>query len=230
MQNTILPSTQEFKKQAKALKKKDKNIKSLGHALNIMAQKFGHKNWNTIKDLLEDKEPLVFTTVYINIYTRQDDEFYPSKMFRTDGKPTIEVFGSKEEADEDILFYINEVRGTNFSTYDEAMEVYVADGEDWISRSVVSGLTVQPEGRPDPISAELEREQVDINGKKAYVVCIEEDSDRLPEREYYYQLDEAKLRVKEINELETTDWALIKKYDVISTYGVETASKTPDLF
>jgi len=214
MQNTTLPSTQEFKKQAKVLKKKDKNIKSLGHALNIMAQKFGHKNWNTIKDLLVDKEPLVLTTVYINIYTRQDDEIYPSKMFRTDGKPTIEVFGSKEEADEDILFYINEVSGINYSTLDEAWEAYVLDGEDWISRSIISGLVVQPEGRPDPISAELERQQVDINGKKAYVVSIQEDSDNLPEREYYYQLDEAKLRVKEVNELETTDWALIKKPDM----------------
>lgn len=225
MQNTILPSTQEFKKQAKELKKKDKNIKSLGHALNIMAQKFGYKNWNTIKDLLVDKEPLVFTTIYMNIYTRQDDEFYPSKMFRTDGTPTIEVFGSKEEADEDILFYINEVRGTNFSTYDEAMEVYEAEGEDWIQRRMVSGLIVQPEGRPDPISAELEETQIEKNGKKAYVVSIQEDSDNLPEREYYYELNEALSRIKEINELATTDWALIKKSDVMSTYGVETASK-----
>ncbi len=225
MQNTTLPSIQEFKKQAKALKKKDKNIKSLGHALNIMAQKFGHKNWNTIKDNLEDKEPLVFTTVHINIYTRQDDELYPSKMFRSDGKPTIEVFGSKEEADEGILFYINEVRGTNFSNLDDAWEAYEADGEDWISRSMVSGLTVQPEGRPDPILAELEREQVDKNGKNAYVVSIQEDSDNLPEFEYYHELNEAKSRIKEINELATTDWSLIKKPDVMSTYNLKTTSK-----
>lgn len=218
MQNTTLPSIQEFKKQAKELKKKDKNIKSLGHALNIMAQKFGHKNWNTIKDYLVDKEPLVFTTVYINIYTRQDDELYPSKMFRNDGKPTIEVYGSEEEANEDIIFYINEVRGTNFSNFDDAWEAYEADGEDWISRSMVSGLIVQPEGRPDPIFAELESNQVDKNGKKAYVVSIQEDSDNLPEREYYYELNEAVTRVKEINELATTDWALIKKPNVMATY------------
>ncbi len=226
MQNTILPSTQEFKKQAKELKKKDKNIKSLGHALNIMAQKYGHKNWNTIKDFLVKKEPLVLTTVYINIYTRQDNEIYPSKMFRTDGKPTIEVFGSEEEANEDILFYINEVRGTNFPTLDDAWEVYESEGEDWISRNRISGLIVQPEGRPDPISAELDREQVNKNGKKAYVVSIQEDSDNLPECEYYHELNEAMSRIKEINELATTDWALIKKPNVMSTYRLETASKT----
>lgn len=53
MKHTTLPTLQEFKQEAKSLKK-NKSIKTLGEALNTLAKDYGFKNWNIIKTKLID--------------------------------------------------------------------------------------------------------------------------------------------------------------------------------
>ncbi|RXJ99508.1 hypothetical protein CRU98_05635 [Arcobacter sp. CECT 8986] len=55
--NKILPSMEEFKLQAKKLKETQK-IKSLGHAQNNLAIKYGYKDYNAIKPHLVEKDHL----------------------------------------------------------------------------------------------------------------------------------------------------------------------------
>lgn len=53
MKNTTqLPSLEEFKKEAKSLKRTDKSHKTLNSALNALALRFGYKSWNVIKTKL----------------------------------------------------------------------------------------------------------------------------------------------------------------------------------
>lgn len=49
MENTTLPSIENFKKEARQLREKDETIKSHTKSLNILARKYGYKNWNTIR-------------------------------------------------------------------------------------------------------------------------------------------------------------------------------------
>lgn len=51
MKKTTLPSIEKFKEKAKQLKKEE-NIKTLGEALNILAKRYGYKNWFAIKPVL----------------------------------------------------------------------------------------------------------------------------------------------------------------------------------
>ena len=47
-----LPSIEEFKQQAKELKK-SQNFEKLGHAQNTLAQKYGYKDYRAIKLVLK---------------------------------------------------------------------------------------------------------------------------------------------------------------------------------
>lgn len=53
--NNNLPSLEEFKKMAKVLKNKNK-ISKLGHSQNLLAQKYGYKDYNSIRPYLKSEE------------------------------------------------------------------------------------------------------------------------------------------------------------------------------
>ena len=61
-----LPSIEEFKQQAKELKK-SQNFEKLGHAQNALAKKYGYKDYRAIKSVLKsdvqnnDKQPQIIT-------------------------------------------------------------------------------------------------------------------------------------------------------------------------
>lgn len=59
MNNTELPTLQEFKQKAKELKKNDDSISTLGEALNTLSREHGYKNWNTIKTKLLDTSMII---------------------------------------------------------------------------------------------------------------------------------------------------------------------------
>lgn len=68
MKNTTqLPSLEEFKKQAKTLKRLDKSHKTFNSALNALALRFGYKSWNVIRTKLMDvPSPINGGTLAIN--------------------------------------------------------------------------------------------------------------------------------------------------------------------
>ena len=59
-----LPSLEEFKLQAKELKKSE-NYEKLGHAQNALAKKYGYKDYRAIKSVLksDDVQNNDFTTL-----------------------------------------------------------------------------------------------------------------------------------------------------------------------
>jgi len=64
---TNLPSLQDFRKQAKELKKIERSHQTLNSALNALAHRFGYKSWNHIKNKLMDvPSPIKSGTLAIN--------------------------------------------------------------------------------------------------------------------------------------------------------------------
>ena len=57
MRNTILPSLEEFKKEAKTLRENNLELKSHGEALNKLAMNYGHRSWKAIRPLLKEGVP-----------------------------------------------------------------------------------------------------------------------------------------------------------------------------
>ena len=55
MSKTTLPSLEEFKQQAKDLKKSNTEIKNYSEALEVLAKEYGYRNWNTLQPILESK-------------------------------------------------------------------------------------------------------------------------------------------------------------------------------
>ena len=55
MSKTTLPSLEEFKQQAKDLKKSNTEIKNYSEALEVLAKKYGYRNWNTLQPILESE-------------------------------------------------------------------------------------------------------------------------------------------------------------------------------
>lgn len=51
MHTTLLPTLNEFKSEAKRIKK-TKGLQKIGHAQNLLAQQFGYKDFNAIRSIL----------------------------------------------------------------------------------------------------------------------------------------------------------------------------------
>lgn len=214
MQNSTLPTIGTFKKEAKKLKKEN-GIKSFGEALSILAKKYGYKNWFTIKPKLpQDREPLILTTIYMTIY-KKDTLMSES--------PYVEICGSREEQEDKILLMINNEYKKSFESFEEAwifhLKRTLRGEEDWIETDNKE-YAVRPHGNPDPIYPEW-GEVWEEDGKKYHMVIIQDALQSEYYGEYYETSREAEERAREIEDLNTAEWGLIKRKGIKSQYSHE---------
>lgn len=81
-----LPSLEEFKLQAKELKK-SQNFKKLGHAQNALAKEYGYKDYRAIKSILKS-EDVQFSTQPQVITAAEFEQMMKEQIF-SNNNPTV---------------------------------------------------------------------------------------------------------------------------------------------
>lgn len=87
MNNTNLPSIEEFKQQAKELKA-SQNFEKLGHAQNALAKQYGYKNYRAIKSVLKNDNMLHSNNQPETITPSEFRDMISKQIFPNDN-PTI---------------------------------------------------------------------------------------------------------------------------------------------
>jgi len=211
VKKTTLPTIGDFKKQAKELKKQ-KNIQTYGEALDALAVKYGYRNWQVIKSVLNEDAHLFSTKVYTIIYLRE---------VWLQATPFLEILGSKQEQQNNILLVLREEYHRDFKTFEEAWIFYLEDlkySEEWILIKNETVL-VKKESTPGAIYSTYYDEKVIIEGEEYYELEITDNLQSQEHKEYYRYKQEVIDRDLEIEELNTYDWRKVFNGKVRSTYS-----------
>ena len=81
-----LPSLEEFKQQARELKK-SQNLEKLGHAQNTLAKQYGYKDYRAIKYVLKSDD--VQTSTQPQVITAAEFEQMMKEQIFSSNNPTI---------------------------------------------------------------------------------------------------------------------------------------------
>lgn len=125
---TLLPSIEDFKQMGKRLNEEDHTITSHSKALNILALRYGYKNWQAIKPVLKSKK--VFNTLdeMIEDYEKELSEESEVKtifpLTKEVFKKNLAIYIGREGLDKDFFainmhIYYDLIADIYFSHYKE---------------------------------------------------------------------------------------------------------------